>query len=126
MKNFAYLLTVLLISGAATVANAQTNPKSQAPKSAAKIKRDSTPDYYMMVDGKMMKMQGGQTMPMTENATMSDGSMCMTDGTCKMKDGSTMMLKNGQCVTKDGKMTTMSAMKKGGKMKSGSMGNMKM
>ena len=80
-----------------------------------------------MKDGKMMMMQGGKMMPMTKDMTMSDGSMCMTDGTCKMKDGTTMKMKDGQCMMMDGKMTTMDAMKKGGKMKhSGKMGAMKM
>ena len=80
-----------------------------------------------MKDGKMMMMQGGKMTPMTKDMTMSDGSMCMTDGTCKMKDGTTMKMKNGQCMMMDGKMTTMDAMKKGGKMKhSGKMGAMKM
>ena len=80
-----------------------------------------------MKDGKMMMMQGGKMTPMTKDMTMSDGSMCMTDGTCKMKDGTTMKMKEGQCMMMDGKMTTMDAMKKGGKMKhSGKMGAMKM
>ena len=80
-----------------------------------------------MKDGKMMMMQGGKMTPMTKDMTMSDGSMCMTDGTCKMKDGTTMKMKDGQCMMMDGKMTTMDAMKKGGKMKhSGKMGAMKM
>ncbi len=79
-----------------------------------------------MKDGKMMTMQGGKMMPMTKDMTMSDGSMCMTDGTCKMKDGTTMTMKDGQCMMMNGKMTTMSAMKKGGKMKGSKMDHMKM
>ncbi len=103
----------------------------------AQFKALLTPDQYTkyqakkdehhdkMKDGKMM-MKGGKMMPMTENMTMADGSMCMTDGTCKMKDGKTMAMKNGQCMMMDGKMTMMGDMKKGSKMKSGKMGNMKM
>ena len=80
-----------------------------------------------MKDGKMMTMKGGKMMPMTENMTMSDGSVCKTDGTCTMKDGTTMTMKDGQCMMMNGKMTTMAERHKGGKMKPGTkMNNMKM
>ncbi len=43
-----------------------------------------------------------------------------------MKDGTTMTMKDGQCMMMNGKMTTMDAMKKGGRIKhSGKMGAMK-
>lgn len=99
MKKLTYLLSVLLLTGLAPVAQAQTTPK--ATKSAAK----SSHDHCVMKNGKMMMMKGGKMMPMTQNMTMSDGSMCMTDGTCKMKDGTTMKMKNGQCMMMNGKMT---------------------
>jgi hypothetical protein len=127
MKKFAYLLSVLLVTGLANVATAQTNPKSQAPKTPAQVLRDSQTDYYMMKDGHMMmRMKDGQTMPMTENMTMSNGNMVMPDGTCTMKDGTKMTMKNGQCMMMNGKMTTVDKMKKGNKMKAGKMGKMKM
>jgi hypothetical protein len=122
MKNFAYLLAVLLVTGLSTAATAQTTPKAKSAMSMGKMSKDCC----LMKDGKMMVMKGGKMMPMTENRTMSDGSMCMTDGTCMKKDGSKMTMKDGQCMMMDGKMSTMSELKKGGKMKSGSMGNMKM
>ena len=115
MNKFAYLLSALLVTGLTTVATAQTAPKTKTAKSMGKMSKD----YCMMKGGKMM--------PMTENMTMSDGTMCMTDGTCMKKDGTKMTMTNGQCMMMDGKMTTMDAMKKGGKMKhSGKMGAMKM
>ena len=123
MNKFAYLLSALLVTGLSTVATAQTAPKAKTAKSMGKMSKD----YCMMKDGKMMMMKGGKMMPMTENMTMSDGTMCMTDGTCMKKDGTKMTMTNGQCMMMDGKMTTMDEMKKGGKMKpSGKMGNMKM
>ena len=127
MKKVILSLAALLVTGFTSVSNAQTSPKSQAPKTAAQVARDSTPDYYGMIDGKMMMMtKGGQTMPMIENATMSDGSMVMADGTCMMKDGTKMTMKDGQCVMMNGKVTTVGKMKKGGKMKAGKMDKMKM
>ncbi|GAC1368739.1 MAG: hypothetical protein NVS3B25_16780 [Hymenobacter sp.] len=127
MKKVAYLLAALLLTGIVNIANAQTEPKNQSPKTSAQVLHDSTPDYYVMVDGKMMmKMKDGQMMPMTENATMSNGNMVMTDGTCMMKNGTKMTMKNGQCMMMDGKMSTVDKMKKSPKMKSGKMGKMKM
>ena len=124
MNKFAYLLSALLVTGlATTTATAQTAPKAKTAKFMGKMSKDCC----IMKDGKMMMMKGGKMMPMTENMTMSDGSMCMTDGTCMKKDGTKMTMKNGQCMMMDGKMTSMEAMKKGGKMKhSEKMGNMKM
>ncbi len=99
MKKLPYFLSVLLLTGLAPVAQAQTTPK--ASKSAAK----SSHDYCMMKDGKMTMMKDGKSMPMTQDVTMRDGSVCRTDGTCKMKDGTVMKMKEGQCMMKNGKMT---------------------
>jgi hypothetical protein len=128
MNKFAYLLSVLLVTGLTSVANAQTNPKSQAPKTPAQVLRDSQTDYYMMKDGHMMmRMKDGHNMPMTENMTMSNGNMVMPDGTCTMKDGTKTTMKNGQCMMMDGKMTMHPGSTKRPMMKGGEkMGDMKM
>ena len=126
MKNSLQLLSVLLLSAMGTQAQAQTAPAAK-PMAHAMHKGGMSHDYCVMKDGKMMMMHGGKMMPMTKSMTMSDGTVCMADGTCKMKDGTTMTMSDGQCVMMNGKMTTMDAMKKGGKMKhSGKMGAMKM
>lgn len=126
MKNALKLLPVLLLSGACTLAQAQTAPATK-PMSGKMHHGQMAMDGCTMKDGKMMMMQGGKMMPMTKDMTMSDGSVCKTDGSCTMKDGTTMTMKDGQCMMMNGKMTTMNAMKRGGKMKhSGKMGAMKM
>ena len=126
MKNPLHLLPVLLLSAVCTLAQAQTAPASK-PMAHAKHKGGMGHEYCVMKGGKMMMMHGGKMMPMTKDMTMSDGTVCMADGTCKMKDGTTMKMTDGQCMMMNGKMTTMDAMKKGGKMKhSGKMGAMKM
>ena len=118
----ALLAAVLLLD--TPLAHAQDSGKMTGGKTHA---GPAASDCCVMKDGKMMIMKGGKMMPMAQDMTMSDGTVCMTDGTCKMKDGKTMTMKNGQCIMMDGKMTTMSAMKKGSKMKhSGKMGDMKM
>jgi len=125
MKKLPYLLTALLFAGLTSATHAQTTPKAAHHTYAAT--KSMAMNGCMMKDGKMMMMKGGKMMPMTENMTMSDGTMCMTDGTCMKKDGTKMTMTNGQCMMMNGKMTTMDEMKKGGKMKSsGKMGAMKM
>ena len=104
MKNSLKLLSLLLLSSAFTLAQAQTTPKNK-PMSGKMQKGKMAMNGCTMKDGKMMMMKGGKMMPMTQNMTMSDGSMCMTDGTCKMKDGTTMKMKEGQCMMMNGKMT---------------------
>jgi len=99
MKKLTILLLMLLF---ASIGHAQNTPKA---KSNSKSATQSSADYCMMKDGKMTMMKNGKMMPMTQNMTMSDGSMCMTDGTCKMKDGTTMKMKEGQCMMMNGKMT---------------------
>ena len=123
MKKLPYLLAALLFAGL-TNAQAQTTPKAAQPTySATKL---SAQDGCMMKDGKMTMMKGGKMMPMTADMTMANGTVCMTDGTCKMKDGTTMKMKDGQGMMMSGKMKSMDEMMKGGTMKDGKMGNMKM
>ena len=123
MKKFSYLLFVLLVAGLTTVATAQTAPKAHAAKSMGKMSHD----YCMMKDGKMTMVKNGKSMPMAQDMTMSDGSMCMTDGTCKMKDGTTMKMKEGQCMMMNGKMTMHPGSTKRPMMKGGDkMDHMKM
>ncbi|MDB4925134.1 DUF6799 domain-containing protein [Mucilaginibacter sp.] len=73
---------------------------------------DTTTNGVVKIDGKMMTMMNGQTMPMTQSMTMSDGTIVMTDGTVKWKNGKTTMLKEGYCVKMDGQVEKM-PMKKG-------------
>ena len=111
---------MLLLIGITSVANAQTSPKNQAPKTAAQVARDSQTDYCLMQDGHMMtRMKDGQTTPMAENMTMSNGTLVKTDGTCTMPNGTKTTMKNGQCVMMNGKMTTTDALMKGSILKHG-------
>lgn len=125
MKNALKFLPVLFLSGAFTLAQAQTAPTSK-PMSGKMEKGQMAMNGCTMKDGKMMMMKDGKMMPMTGNMTMSDGTTCMADGTCKMKNGKSMKMKDGQCMMMDGKMTNMDQMKKTGMMKSDKMGGMKM
>jgi hypothetical protein len=61
-------------------------------------------DGIMMKDGKMMQMKAGTMTEMTQDMTLSDGTMVMKNGEVMMKDGKKMTMKNGDMITMDGKM----------------------
>ena len=75
-------------------------------------------DGIMMKNGKMMVMENGQTSPLTEDRTLSNGTVVMSNGTVKMSDGTTSTLKEGEYVNMDGTMGM-------GKWKKGKMNKMK-
>jgi hypothetical protein len=68
------------------------------------IAGDMETDGMMMKDGKMMQMKAGTMTEMTQDMTLSDGTMVMKNGEVMMKDGKKMTLKNGDMITMDGKM----------------------
>jgi hypothetical protein len=117
MKTLLKWLPALLLSGTCTLAQAQVTPA--APPTAAKPMQGMMEDCCMMKDGKMMMMQGGKMVPMTEDVTMANGTVCKTDGTCTMKDGTTMTMKEGQCMMMDGKLKDTDHLKHHGKKKPG-------
>jgi 2-keto-4-pentenoate hydratase/2-oxohepta-3-ene-1,7-dioic acid hydratase in catechol pathway len=69
-----------------------------------------------MKDGKMMVMKGGNTMDMSQDMTLTNGTTVATDGTVKMKNGKTMKMKDGDAMYMNGKMEKMKMKEKEGKM----------
>jgi len=69
-------------------------------------------DCVMMKEGKMIQMKDGKTMDLTQDVTMTDGSVVMANGSLKKKDGTTVELKNGDCVMMDGTVKQMGMKKK--------------
>lgn len=65
-------------------------------------KMDKMKDCVVMENGSMMVMKNGETTPMAQDMTMTDGTVVMTNGTVKMKNGKTKQLKNDECVYMDG------------------------
>ena len=62
-------------------------------------------DGVVMQNGKMMMMKAGKPMePMTQDITMSDGTVVTVDGTVKRKDGTQTRMTNGQMMMMDGKI----------------------
>lgn len=74
---------------------------------------DMKEDMVMMQDGKMMVQKNGETMPMTMDMTMSNGTKVMMDGRVMMADGTSRMMMDGEAITMDGKMSKMDDKMKG-------------
>jgi hypothetical protein len=65
-------------------------------------------DCYMMKGGKMVMEKNGTATDMTQDVTLSNGTVVTKDGTVKTKDGKTVTLKEGECVYTNGKIKMMS------------------
>ena len=87
-------------------------PQTKPMHSEQKMKKDC----IKMKDGKMWVMKDGQTMEMTQDMTLSNGSKVMTNGSVMTKDGKTMMLKEGEGIGMNGKMMHDKMKKKEGGM----------
>lgn len=103
MKQLIILLAVFLASHS-VFAQQKTNEKTDHKMHSMSGKMK---DCVMMENGKMMMMKAGTSMAMTQDMTMTNGTMVMMDGTVKHKDGTTAMLKDGQCIYMNGKMGSM-------------------
>src|SRR5688572_13061751 len=90
-------------------ANAQTQTttktKAKGEMKDQPMQSNALRDGVMMQGGKLIVMKEGQASTMTEDMTLSNGTVIMKDGSVKMKDGSTMMLKNGDQLDMMGTMT---------------------
>jgi hypothetical protein len=64
-------------------------------------------DGVLMRNGKLMVMKSGQTSMLTQDLTLSNGTVVMANGTVKKQDGTTVILQDGDYVGMDGTMGNM-------------------
>ncbi|QKG52126.1 DUF6799 domain-containing protein [Hymenobacter sp. BRD67] len=110
MNLFLKFAPALVVVCTISLAHAQTpvaQEEGHMPTKDKKMHSRGMEDYVMMRDGKMMRMQEGKAMPLTETMTMNNGTKVMTDGNVMMADGKSMMLHDGQRVMLDGKVQDM-------------------
>lgn len=120
MKVFATLLPTLLLAGSFSLAQAQqavTLEGGRPPRADRPPGSRGLENGVLMKEGKMLTMQEGNLLPMTQTMTMRDGTQVMTDGSVKTADGKTLMLHNGQAVLPDGRVLDRSQLKGNGKLK---------
>ena len=53
-------------------------------------------DMIVMKNGKVMRVQNGETTPVDGEITMADGTRVLADGTVLMADGTTRMMREGE------------------------------
>lgn len=102
MKNLPLPLLLFLIVAVANASHAQAAPATTKPSH----------DYCLMNDGKMMIIRGRKMLPMTEDMTMRDGTICRMDGSCTRKNGTIVQMKEGQHMMMNGKMMANSFVRK--------------
>lgn len=100
MKKLLIVSAVILMSAGSIYAQDMEKKTTQTEQPGKKMHKDC----IKMKDGKMWVMKGGETMEMTKEMTLSNGTKVMTDGTVMTKDGKTMMMKDGESMMMNGKM----------------------
>ncbi len=103
-KLFAVIVLALI---ATTGLKAQETKKSMSTANSKNEMNHDMKDCVMMMDGKMMMMKSGKTMPMTSDMKMENGAMVNMQGMIMMPDGNKMMMKNGDCMDMKGMMMKM-------------------
>ena len=97
MKNvFLTMIAVALSFGA--FAQEKLPAKDTVPTEQKTQKKD----IYVMKDSKMWQIKSGQKSELTEDVTLTNGTIVMANGTVKKSDGQTIALKNGQFVDLEG------------------------
>ena len=117
-KTFAFAIALIISAAAFSQDSSATRPMGgdsmHHKMGGMGMGMHKMKDCIMMENGSPMVMKGGQTMPLSQTMTLSNGTQVMSDGTVKMKDGTTKAMKEGDCIYMDG---TMAKMPMKGKMK---------
>ncbi len=117
------IVAVLLIGGGIAFFNSQSAPKDSSSAQNAAVKQAEVKTEkpaegnmmgigYILKNGKMMVEENGKFNPMTEDATLKDGTIVTTLGKVTKKDGSTFTLTDGQSMWTDGSFVKAEAMMK--------------
>lgn len=103
MKKAYTILTALLLA----LCISATSYAQKKPVKTEKSKQQTTSqvqDGIIMQNGKMMMMKQGNTFPMTQDMTLTDGTKVMKNGTVVRPDGQTTMMSNGDVMTMSGQL----------------------
>lgn len=105
MKKLITVIAASLFAFASFGQNSTSGSKTEMDKKMEKESKkshDMDMLHYEMEDGQLMEVKEGNSMPLTRDVTLDDGSVLMKNGTLKKKDGSTKQIRDGECVYKDG------------------------
>ncbi|MEO9145202.1 MAG: DUF6799 domain-containing protein [Ginsengibacter sp.] len=77
--------------------------ETPAPKDTIPMhQKTQNQNVFLMLEAKMYALKDGVKSELTEDTTLSNGTVVTTKGDVKKPDGSTVTLKNGQYVDNDG------------------------
>ncbi|KAA5544041.1 DUF6799 domain-containing protein [Adhaeribacter rhizoryzae] len=100
-KSLLLLLAVLFISGA-ELALAQTETSTQA--ASQNLQPSRLKDGYAMHQGKMVQIKNGQITPLTQDATLPNGTKVLRDGTVIMPRKKRQKIQEGYVLNTEGQI----------------------
>ncbi|HEX8427922.1 DUF6799 domain-containing protein [Hymenobacter sp.] len=109
MNKISTFVLALLLGLGSLAAQAQTKlppRKPVQPKGKVVSKGISVKDGVMMKEGKVLMTQSGITSPVTQEASLVNGTKISPDGTVTMANGTTATLKEGDYMSLSGRLTT--------------------
>lgn len=121
MKKVLIALFALTLTAGAFAQDSTNGTNNLAQTNITQKHNMQNHDGVILKNGKMLVMKKGQTMPLTEDLVLTDGTTVMANGTLKMKDGTTATLQEGDYVKMDGTRGNIMKMKKDNMSKENSM-----
>lgn len=102
-KVFLAMIGAALSFGA--FAQDSTNASTTSPtEQTQQPPQQQQKDMYVFKNNKVWAVKSGNVTELTQNATLSDGTVVKTTGEVVTKDGQTKALKDGQYIDADGKI----------------------
>jgi len=100
MKTLSLLIVAfaLSFSVSAQTSSSTTNSKTQSGY------HNANHENYVLKDGKLMQWKDHKENTVTQDVTLSNGTMISTDGKVTWKDGKSQTLTDGQMVDMNGKI----------------------
>lgn len=96
-------MAALLVACTCTTSVMAQDTTAKPHKDHKEMKGKMMKDGVKMKEGKLWLIKNGEKTELTEDLTLSDGSVIMANGTVKLKDGTTKSLADGDFVGMDGK-----------------------
>lgn len=101
MKNVSLLIIALVFCFSAS---AQTTGDTTHHKMHNQYSQSKNNEHYMLQNGKLMMDRNGTMSAVTNDVTLSNGTMITTDGKVTWKNGKTQTLQNGESIGTNGRI----------------------
>lgn len=95
------IVAFTLLAGCSTSIAIAQNSQDTTIAAVEKVRLSK---YITMQNGKMIRVQNGNTQPLANDIILPNGTTIMTTGTVKSIDGSTTQLKEGERLDMEGKL----------------------